>query len=119
MRTPAGRLAAMALMTGRGLSRRTAYTWAGAIGLPSAAWRHVSAQHREERTPARKANDVWSMEFVVDQLADGRRFRLLTIVDLFTRECLDIEIGSRLRAEHVVAVLNKLKVDRGVPKRIY
>jgi putative transposase len=82
-------------------------------------WRHVSAVHREQRRPAQRANEVWSMDFVADQLADGRRFRLLTVVDLFTRECLDIELGQSLRAEHVVQVLNKLKFERGVPQRIY
>jgi putative transposase len=82
-------------------------------------WRHVSAAHREERVPAQKANEIWSMDFVSDQLADGRRFRLLTIVDLFTRECLEILAGQSLRAEHVVQVLNKLKFQRAIPQRIY
>lgn len=81
-------------------------------------WRHVSAVHRAERRPADRANDVWGMDFVVDQLADGRRFRALTVVDLFTRECLAIEIGQSLRAEHVVQALNRLKYDRGVPRAI-
>jgi len=38
-------------------------------------------------------NDIWSMDFVADQLADGRRFRALTMLDLFTRECLAIAVG--------------------------
>lgn len=80
-------------------------------------WRHVSAVHRAERRPADRANDVWGMDFVVDQVADGRRFRALTVVDLYTRECLAIEIGQSLRAEHVVQALNRLKYDRGLPER--
>ena len=59
------------------------------------------------------------MDFVSDQLADGRRFRALTVVDLFTRECLAIEGGRSLRAEHVVQTLNRLKFERGLPERIY
>lgn len=81
-------------------------------------WRHVTAQHREARTPAASPNQVWSMDFVVDQLSNGRRLRMLTVIDLFTRECLDIEVGHRLRGEHVVAVLNRLKASRAVPQRL-
>lgn len=58
------------------------------------------------------------MDFVADQLADGRKIRTLTIVDLFTRECLGIEVGFSLRADHVVAAMNRLKYDRGLPERI-
>jgi putative transposase len=81
-------------------------------------WHHVSAVHRLERRPASRANEVWRMYFVADQLADGRKIRSLTIVDLFTRECLGIEVGFRLRADHVVAAMNRLKHDRGLPQRI-
>ena len=81
-------------------------------------WRHVSAVHREQHAPAAGPNDVWGMDFVADQLADGRKIRTLTIIDLFTRECLSIEIGYRLRGEDVVAAMNHLKYDRGVPQRI-
>jgi putative transposase len=81
-------------------------------------WRHVSAVHRLERRPAARANEVWGMDFVADQLADGRKIRTLTIVDLFTRECLGIEVGFTLRADHVVAAMNRLKYDRGLPERI-
>lgn len=82
-------------------------------------WRHVTAVHREIRTPAHHRNDVWSMDFVHDQLADGRKFRTLTVIDVFTRECLEIEVGQSLKAEDVVRVLERLKYERGVPGRIY
>jgi putative transposase len=82
-------------------------------------WRHVSAVHREVRTPAKHRNDVWSMDFVADELTDGRRFRTLTVVDVFTRECLEIEIGQSLKAEDVVRVLERSKYARGIPGRIY
>jgi putative transposase len=58
------------------------------------------------------------MDFVADQLADGRKIRTLTIVDLYTRECLDIEVGFSLRASDVVRMMNILKRERGLPKRI-
>jgi putative transposase len=82
-------------------------------------WRHVSAEHRVNRTPAQQRNEVWSMDFVLDQLADGRRFRTLTVIDLYTRECLAIEVGLTLKAENVVQVLERLKYERGLPQRIY
>jgi putative transposase len=80
--------------------------------------RHVSAAHREERRPSAGLIDVWGMDFVADQLADGRKIRTLTIVDLYTRECLDIDVGFSLRAADVVRVMNILKLERGLPKRI-
>jgi putative transposase len=43
---------------------------------------------------------------VADQLANGMKFRTLTIVDVFSKEALAIEVGQRLRSEHVVATLN-------------
>jgi len=82
-------------------------------------WRYVTAVHREVRTLAQHRNDVWSMDFVADQLSDGRRFRTLTVVDVFTRECLEIEVGQSLKAEDVVRVLERLKCARGVPGRIH
>jgi len=81
-------------------------------------WRHVSATHREVRRPSVGPNDIWGMDFVADQLSDGRKIRMLTIVDLYTRECLDIDIGFNLRACDVVRAMNILKQERGLPKRI-
>jgi putative transposase len=80
-------------------------------------WRHVSTVHRNLKHHAGGPNDVWGMNFVADQWADGRRIRTLTIVDLFTRECLGIEVGFSLRAEDVLTALNHLKYDRGLPNR--
>jgi putative transposase len=78
--------------------------------------RHVSAAYREGRAQPGCANDSWSMDFVAGQLADGRRFRSLTVVDILTRECLAIESEQRLKGEDVVRVLNRAKIQRGVPK---
>ncbi len=79
-------------------------------------WRHVSAVHRSPKRPA-EGNDVWGMDFVADQLADGRQIRTLTIVDLFARECLGIEVGFSLRAEDVVTALSHVRYDRRLPNR--
>jgi putative transposase len=59
------------------------------------------------------------MDFVADQLVDGTRIRILTIVDVFTREALAAEVGHRLRGEDVVRVCNQLVASRGAPVRIF
>jgi len=63
-------------------------------------------------------NDRWSMDFVSDQLADGRKIRTLNIVDDHTRECLAIEVDTSLSGFRVCRVLDRLVADRGHPARI-
>lgn len=77
------------------------------------------AVHRRERFRPTAPNQVWSMDFVADQLADGRRFRALTVMDIFTRESLAIEVGQSLKGTDVVGVLNRLKLRRGAPKMLF
>jgi putative transposase len=77
------------------------------------------AEHRRERFHPTGPNQVWSMDFVADQLADGRRFRSLTVVDIYTRECLAVESGQRLKGEDVVLALNRIKIQHGVLKFLY
>ena len=74
---------------------------------------------RRERYVPKRANQAWSMDFVADQLVDGTRIRILTIVDVFTREALAAEVGHRLRGEDVVRVCNQLVASRGAPVRIF
>ena len=95
------------------------YTEEGLALRRKRPWRHATAVHRERRRPATARNDIWSMDFVADQLADGRRFRTLTVIDLFTRECLGIEAGQRLSGHDVAAALERLRFERGLPQRIY
>jgi putative transposase len=64
--------------------------------------------HREARCKPSRPNEAWSLDFVHDQLSNGQKFRMLTVVDVFSREALAIEVGQRLRGEHVVDVLNRL-----------
>jgi len=74
---------------------------------------------RRQRVRPSASNDVWSLDFVSDQLANGARFRALTVVDIFSREALAIEVGQRLGGEHVVAVLNRLAAQRQAPKYLF
>ncbi len=76
--------------------------------VEGAVWRH-SAAH---------ASDVWSYDFVMDQTEDGRRLKMLPIVDEFTRECLEIEVARHLSAPDVIRVLDRLFKERGAPKFI-
>jgi putative transposase len=58
------------------------------------------------------------MDFVADSLFNGKRFRVLTVVDNFSRECLRAKVGQSLRGEQVVTALDQLKHERGVPRSI-
>jgi len=74
-----------------------------------------------ERRPLPKpsvANQSWSMDFVSDGLADGRRIRCLTIVDDCTRECLAIEVDTSITGTRVKAVMQRLADARGLPRSI-
>jgi putative transposase len=68
--------------------------------------------------PAQRPQERWSLDFLTDGLADGRRFRVLTIVDNVSRVSLAIEVGHSLTGERVVAVLERLKRTAGTPERI-
>lgn len=81
--------------------------------------RHKSSSLRITRLPAQKVNECWSMDFVSDQLFNGARFRFLTVVDIYSRECLAIEVGQRFTGEDVVVVMNKLISEKGVSKQIF
>jgi len=70
------------------------------------------------RLRAEHPNHVWAYDFVFDRTADGRKLRMLTVVDEYTRECLAIEVARRLRSQDVLAVLADLCVRRGPPAYI-
>jgi putative transposase len=63
-------------------------------------------------------NQVWSIDFVMDALANGRRIKCLTIVDDFTRECLDIVVDYGISGGYVAQVLEAIGQFRGLPRAI-
>lgn len=73
---------------------------------------------RVEVPGATQPNEHWAMDFVRDTLSDGRAFRALTLIDAYTRECPVIEVDVSLGGARVVAVLERLRVTRGLPVRI-
>ena len=80
--------------------------------------RRVALPRRERQKPS-GPNQVWSLNFVADQLAYRRRFRAFTVVDVFTRERLAIEAGQSLKGEDVAKVLSRIKAQRGAPKMLF
>jgi putative transposase len=65
-----------------------------------------------------RPNHVWSYDFVEDRTHDARKFRMLNIIDEFTRECLAIRVDRKLRSSDVIDVLSDLFILRGVPGHI-
>ena len=81
--------------------------------------RRKAAAHRVERPEISTIHQCWSMDFVSDQLFNGRRFRALTIVDNFSRKCMAIHADQSIKGADVVDVLNRLKYEENeMPKRI-
>ena len=70
------------------------------------------------RLRSSNVDHVWSYDFVQDRTADGRSFRMLTLIDEYSRECLAIDVARRLTSEDVLERLSDLFVRRGVPAYI-
>ena len=77
------------------------------------AWRY-----RQGRPGAAAPNEIWAMDFMSDQLFDGRPIRILTVVDIHTREGLSTYPRANFRAAQVVEVLDQLVRLRGKPKSL-
>jgi putative transposase len=86
--------------------------------------RHVMAARRVERPLAQRPNEIWAMELppcgrclrpVSDALFNGKRFRALTVVDAYTRECLAIHADQGIKGEQVVDVMDRRLFERGSP----
>ncbi|WP_418379148.1 IS3 family transposase [Vibrio natriegens] len=63
-------------------------------------------------------NHTWSMDFVMDALSNGRRIKCLTIVDDYTKECLDIPVATGISGDEVVITLESIAAFRGYPEAI-
>jgi putative transposase len=77
-----------------------------------------AAHARVPQPEAAGPNQRWSMDFVSDRLADNRWFRILTVVDQYTRECLCIYADSSQTGEKVVEHMKRLVAERGTPESI-
>jgi putative transposase len=70
------------------------------------------------RLRAERPNHVWSYDFVEDRTHEGRKYRMLNVIDEFTHECLVIRVSRKLKAVDVIDVLSDLFILRGVPGHV-
>ena len=81
--------------------------------------RRVAAAHRARRPEVSRIDECWSMDFVADNLFNGRRIRALTIVDNLSRECVAIHVDQAIKGKEVVQVMERLRLFRErCPERI-
>jgi putative transposase len=80
--------------------------------------RRICAQARVLLAAPVRPNQTWTMDFLHDALANGRKLRTLSIEDAYTREMLATEVDTSLPALRVIRVLEKLRIKRALPERI-
>jgi putative transposase len=80
--------------------------------------RRVKAKLREDRCPASQPNQTWAMDFVHDQLAMGKKIRVLTVVDIFSKFSPVVDPRFSYRAEDVVMTLERVCGHLGYPRTI-
>ena len=85
---------------------------------PKRPRRHVSSRRREIRVTATRRDERWSMNFMSDELFDGQRIRVLTIVDHFTRESPAVAVDVSIKGHQVVSVMADLALRGRVPQII-
>ncbi len=80
--------------------------------------RRRAAVARATRTKVVRPNQRWAMDFMHDELLNGRRMRVLTVIDVFTRECLALEARRRFRGTDVAMILGGLVERHGTAETI-
>jgi putative transposase len=75
-----------------------------------------TSENGSQRRRAEHPNHVWSYDFLIDRTEDGRRLKMLPIVDEYTRECLTIEVARHFTSVDVTRTLSQLFKERGVPE---
>ena len=88
------------------------------LGVRRRTRKKRAAQERVLPAAARRANERWSMDFVTDRLETGQPFRILTLVDQYTRECPLLEPGIALTGKKVAACLDQVAATRPLPQSI-
>lgn len=93
------------------------YKEAGLVLKRKKKRRHYEKRGMPDRTFT-EPNSRWSMDFVSDVTRQGKRFRVFTLIDELTRECLALEVDSSITGQRVTAYLNKAALFRELPKEI-
>jgi putative transposase len=88
------------------------------LNLRQKSKRKKVSQARLPKVDVTSVNQCWAMDFMSDALFNGRRFRTLTMMDIYSRECLNIYAGSKITGEVVVDILEAISYHRGHPERI-
>ena len=88
------------------------------LGVRKRKRRKGIAVARQPLLQPNRPNEVWSMDFVMDALSNGRRIKCLTIVDDFSREAIDIAVDFGISGEYVTRVLDQAARFRGYPKAV-
>lgn len=114
------RLHALLFRAGYRLNHKKVYRLYKEAGLSLAKRKKKCPSHKRRRpiAVAHKPNSRWSMDFVSDSTATGRRFRVLTVIDEATRECLALEVDTSITGILVASVLNRIAFFRGFPDEV-
>lgn len=88
------------------------------LNLPRRTKRRVITRERQPLVVYRQHNRVWALDFVHDALYDGRRFRVLNVIDESNREALAVEPGFSIPAARLIRVMNRLVDFYGLPDAI-
>jgi putative transposase len=88
------------------------------LNIRRRAKKRLPARVKQQLFQPEKINQVWSIDFMSDALWDGRRIRLLNVIDDFNREILCIETDSSLPTIRVIRTLEKIGLSRGLPQMI-
>ncbi|WP_244669430.1 IS3 family transposase, partial [Xanthomonas phaseoli] len=86
------------------------------LNLRRAAKRRLPKRERVALYVPRLPDTVWSVDFMSDALACGRRFRTFNVVDDFNREVLHIEVDTSINSHRLVRVFEQIKHDHGLPQ---
>lgn len=89
-----------------------------ALNLHRKPKKRLAARTAQALVVPAQSNQTWSLDFMSDSLVNGRIFRTLNVIDDFNREVLWIEVDTSLPAERVVIVLERLLLERAIPKHI-
>ena len=85
------------------------------LSLPRKRKKRKKASGCTRQWRARSPNEVWCCDFVFDRTQDGRILKLLTVVDEYTRECLEVRVEKRMNGLDVLETMDELIRDRGAP----
>ena len=89
------------------------------LGVRARKRRKIASGQKRTRAVPGAANELWSMDFVMDRLEDGRTFRVLTVIDIYTRECVALMASRTMSGGKVAATLEEAGRVRGsLPKAI-